>query len=180
VSGLSGFDWASLDLATLKAHWVDAAMAALLVVSVFTGLARGLMFELLSLLGWLAAYVAAQWAAPLLAKHLPIGVPGSAINQLAAFVTAFFVALVLWSIVTRLARLIIRASPLSPIDRLFGAVFGALRGVVVLLVVATVVGLTPARRSAPWRASQGAVWLNEALQAVRPLLPAELSRHLPA
>ena len=46
--------------------------------------------------------------------------------------------------------------------------------------MATVVGLTPARHSAAWRASHGAVWLNEALQAVKPLLPTEISRHLPA
>ena len=72
-----------------------------------------------------------------------------------------------------------RASPLNPLDRLFGAVFGVLRGVFVLLVAATVVGLTPARHSAAWRASKGAVWLNDGLQAARPLLPAEVSRHLP-
>ncbi len=77
-------------------------------------------------------------------------------------------------------HLLVRASPLGPLDRVLGGAFGALRGAVVLLVVATVVGLTPVRHSAAWRASQGAVWLNDGLHAVRPLLPTELSRHLPA
>ena len=179
MSSVAGLDLAGLDLATLKARWVDVAMVALLVVSVFTGLLRGLMFELLSLVGWVAAYFAAQWAAPLLAPHLPVGRAGSAINDVLAFVCAFVVALVLWSILTRLLRLLVRASPLSVLDRLFGGAFGALRGVVVLLVVASVVGLTPARKSPAWRASQGAVWLNEGLLTVKPWLPAELSRHLP-
>lgn len=177
---MGGLDWAGLDLAALKTRWVDVAMVALLAISVVTGIARGLVFELLSLLGWVAAYFAGQWAAPLLAPQLPIGRAGSAMNELAAFVCAFFVALLLWSLLTRLVRLLVRASPLSGLDRLFGAAFGGLRGLVVLFVVATVVSLTPARGSAAWRASRGAVWLNDALHAARPLLPPELSRHLPA
>ena len=179
---MSGADaWlAGLDVAGLKARWVDVAMVVVLAVSVFTGLARGLVFEVLSLAGWLAAYVAAQWATPLLAPHLPVGVPGSAINDAAAFVLAFIVVLVLWTVLTQLVRWLVRASPLNALDRLFGAAFGLLRGGFVLLVVATVVGLLPLRQSAAWRQSHGAVWLNVALHGLKPLLPAEVSRHLPA
>ena len=178
---MSGADaWlASLDVASLKARWVDVAMAAVLAVSVFTGLVRGLVFEVLSLAGWLAAYVAAQWATPLLAPRLPVGVSGSAISDAAAFVLAFVAVLVLWAVLTRLVRWLVRASPLNALDRLFGGTFGLLRGGFVLLVVATVVGLLPLRQSAAWRQSHGAVWLNVVLHGLKPLLPVQVSRHLP-
>ncbi len=55
--------------------------------------------------------------------------------------------------------------------------FGLLRGVLLLMVVATVVGLTPAATSPEWHRSQGVQWLAVALQGFKPLLPPELAQH---
>jgi membrane protein required for colicin V production len=160
--------------------WVDVALFAVLAVSALIGLMRGLVFEVLSLAGWLVAYFAAQWFAPTLALHLPVGQPGSAMNHGAAFACAFIAALILWGLLTRLVRMLIRATPLSLIDRLLGAGFGMARGMIVLLAVATVVGLTPMARSPAWQHSVAGPWLQAGLQALKPVLPPELSQHLPA
>jgi membrane protein required for colicin V production len=159
--------------------WVDWALVSALALSVVVGLWRGLTFEVLSLLGWVAAYVAAQAFAGTVAPMLPIGNPGSALNLGAAFALLFIVALVAWALASRLLRQVIHATPLQAIDRVLGAVFGLLRGVVLLLAVATVVALTPAARSSAWQASQGAVWLAALLQGLKPLLPDSLAQHLP-
>jgi membrane protein required for colicin V production len=154
-------------------------LLAILAVSVLIGLLRGLTFEVLALLGWVAAYFAAQWFAPELAPHVPIGAPGSAINHGAAFAAAFILALIAWAIATRLITLLIKTSPLRAFDRVLGAGFGFVRGLVVLLVIATAVAFTPWARSQAWQASQGAAWLKATLQALAPVLPTELSRRLP-
>lgn len=168
-------------MATLAAlGWVDLTLLAVLAVSVVVGLWRGLVFELMSLVGWVVAYVAAQAGSPLLAVHLPVGEPGSAVQQGAAFALSFLAALIAWSILARLVRLLVHATPLTFIDRVLGAGFGLLRGAVLLLVVSTLVAFTPASRAPPWQASQGAAWLGAALQGLRPLLPDDVSRHLPA
>jgi membrane protein required for colicin V production len=73
----------------------------------------------------------------------------------------------------------VRATPLSFLDRLLGAVFGALRGGVLLLLVATVVTLTPAAQSASWQASAAAPVLLGAVKGVKMLLPPELARWIP-
>ena len=160
--------------------WVDWALLAVLCLSAVVGLVRGLVFEVLSLLGWVAAYFAAQWFAPVVATHLPIGQPGSALNHAAAFGCAFLAALIVWGLLARLVRALIRATPLSIVDRLLGALFGAARGVIVLLAVATVVGLTPLARSVAWQRSLGVPWLQAALHGLKPVLPPQLSQHLPA
>ncbi len=159
---------------------IDWVLFGILVLSVVVGLWRGLVFEVLSLLGWVVAYIAAQWFTPLTAAHLPIGAPGSAINHAAAFACTFVLALVVWMILTRLAKMLITASPLSMLDRTLGAGFGLLRGLVVLLAIATVVAMTPAARSEAWQSSQGAAWLTVMLQGLKPVLPAEVAQHLPA
>jgi len=159
--------------------WIDWALLAVLVISVVIGLVRGFVFECLSLAGWVVAWFGAQWAAPWLSLHLPVGAPGSALNLGAAFALAFIAALVLWGLLAKLIRMLIHATPLSVPDRLLGAGFGALRGVVLLLAVATVVGLTPASQSKAWRDARGARWLQQTLTALKPLLPDAAARHLP-
>lgn len=160
--------------------WVDWTLLAVLGLSVVTGLVRGLVFEVLSLLGWVAAYIAAQAFSPMAAAHIPVGTPGSALNTAAAFVAVFVAALIVWSICARVVRMLINVTPLRLVDRVLGAAFGALRGLVLLLAVATVVAMTPASRSSAWQHSFGAAWLGALLLGVKPLLPQELAQHLPA
>jgi len=163
----------------LSLSWVDWSLLAVLAVSVVIGLVRGFVFECLALAGWVVAWFAAQWAAPVLAPQLPIGVAGSGLNLGAAFALAFLAAVVAWTLLARLIRMLIHATPLSIPDRLLGAGFGVLRGGVLLLALASVVTLTPAAQSAPWRSSHGARWLAQALQVLKPLLPAPAANLLP-
>ncbi len=160
--------------------WIDWTLLAVLAASVVIGLWRGFVFECLSLAGWVVAWFAAQWTAPQVAPWLPVGEAGSAMNLAAAFALVFVLALLVWSLLARLVRLLVHATPLSIPDRLLGGGFGVLRGVVLLLAVATVVALTPAAQSQDWRSSQGARWLGLTLQAVKPLLPEPAARLLPA
>jgi len=160
--------------------WVDIALLAVLGLSIVVGLMRGLVFEVLSLLGWVVAYFAAQWFAQDLAPHLPVGARGSAINHGAAFVALFVVVLIVWGLASRLVSMLIKASPVSTGDRLLGAGFGFMRGMVLLLVIATVVALTPLAKSPGWKDSQGAVWLNGVLNGLKPVLPPKVAQYLPA
>jgi len=157
--------------------WVDIGLLAFLAVSVVVGLMRGFVFELLSLAGWLAAYLAGLWLTPECQPYIHIGDPGSSLSYGATFAIVFIVALVLWSLGARLVRALIRATPLSAIDRLFGAGFGLLRGVVVLAVVVAMVGMSPWAKSVAWQRSQGAVWLNALLLQLRPVFTNEISQH---
>lgn len=158
---------------------IDWALLAVLALSVAVGLWRGLVFEVLSLLGWVVAYVAGQWLAPWVGEHLPVGAPGSAANHAAAFALAFVGVLVAWGLAARLVRLLISVTPLSLVDRMLGAVFGLLRGAVLLLAAATVVLMTPMARSPAWADSHGGAWLTAALQDLRPVLPEAIAQHLP-
>jgi membrane protein required for colicin V production len=159
--------------------WIDWTLLAVLLVSVVIGLVRGFVFEVMSLLGWLVAWFGAQYLAREVSPHVPVGTPGSAGNLAATYVLCFVAILIAWTLLARLARLLVQATPLSLPDRLLGAGFGLLRGGVLLLAVATVVALTPAAQSAPWQASEGARWLGIAMLGLKPLLPDELARYLP-
>jgi membrane protein required for colicin V production len=160
--------------------WVDLLLLGLLLASAVVGLWRGLLFELMSLAGWLVAYFAAHWLSPEVAPHLPVGTPGSALNQSAAFILSFIAVLIAWSLLARLLRLLLRATPLSLLDRLLGALFGAVRGLLIALLLSTVVSWTPWVRSEAWAQSQARPWLEAARDALMPLLPEPWARNLRA
>ena len=164
----------------LSLGWVDWWLLGALLLSTLLGALRGLVFEVLALAGWFVAYFAAGWIAPSLAPHLPLATSGAALNSAAAFVIAFIAVLIVWGLGARLIRTLVHSTPLRPGDRLLGAVFGVLRGIVVLLVVTLAVGFTPIARSSAWAESAGASALNALLRSARPMLPSYLSPLLPA
>jgi membrane protein required for colicin V production len=155
--------------------WVDLALLVALLLSMLVGLWRGLLLEVLALVGWLVAWLGAQWLAPQWAPHLPVGEAGSSLRALIAFAAAFVVVLIGCGISARLLRLLMQATPMRGVDRLLGGAFGLVRGVVLLLVLAAVAASAP-----EWHASRGAQWLGTALQGLKPLLPPDVARHLPA
>jgi membrane protein required for colicin V production len=158
----------------IELGWVDIGLAAFLLLSVLVGLMRGVVFELLSLVGWFVAYFVGLWLTPMFVAYIHIGAPGSMLNYVVTFACVFLVALVVWSIGARLVRALIRATPLSPLDRLLGAGFGFVRGLVVLLIVAAVVGISPWGRSPAWQSSQGVAWLNAVVHELRPVFTNEV------
>lgn len=162
---------------TLDLGWVDIGLLLFMGLSILVGLMRGMVFEVLSLVGWLVAYLAAQMLTPLVQPHTSIGQPGSALNHAVAFASVFFLTLLLWGLGARLVRLLIRATPLSSFDRVLGAGFGVVRGLLVLLVVALVLGFTPVAKWPSWQRSQGADWLNAVVKEIMPWLPIEVSQH---
>ncbi|WP_232539975.1 CvpA family protein [Azohydromonas aeria] len=160
--------------------WVDVAMLGLLLLSLLAGLWRGLVFELLSLAGYVAAWFAAQRWAPAVAEWLPWQGALPAWRTAAAYVLVFMGALLGCGLAARLLRFLVQASPLGPLDRLLGGGFGLLRGLLALLVVSTLVALTPLVHAPAWQQSGGAAWLQMLRQEIQPVLPSAVARHLPA
>ncbi len=156
--------------------WVDLAMAAFLAVSVFAGLMRGVVFEVMSLAGWFVAYFAMSWGAPVLLPWFHVDSSGSGVGLLVANACVFVGVLVVWGLLARVVRSLIRATPLSVPDRLLGAGFGSLRGLAVLLVAVWVVGATPWSRTDAWQRSQAVAWLNAAARDVAPFLPFQFTQ----
>ena len=160
--------------------WIDLLFAALLLASLLIGLWRGLVFEVLSIVGWVVAYITCPYVAPLFARMLPEEKMGPATIHIASLVIAFILILVIWGLGAKLIRALIHATPLSIIDRALGAGFGALRGVLVCMLLVLVVSMTPAVASPTWQASKVAPWLETLLHDMRLVLPDDMGKLIPA
>lgn len=161
-------------------HALDWIFLVVLGASLLIGAWRGLIFELFSLAGWVAAFFAAQWFAADVGQRLPVAGGAGALSYAAGFAVVFVIAVFVFGLVAWLAKNMIEAIGLRPADRSMGALFGVVRGVVLLLVVAVIVGLTPLRDEAWWKESQGAYVLTQVLESLRPALPQEFGSLLPS
>jgi membrane protein required for colicin V production len=158
--------------------WVDVALLCVLGLSVLVGLWRGFVFEILSLLGWVVAFVLANSLGPLLADFMPLGDAGSPLRLWAAYILVFVLVLVTCTLLARLLRALVSATPLSFVDHLLGGVFGAARGALILVVVGVLVSLSPYAAAPAWKSSHGALWLGMALEGLKPMLPQSLNVHI--
>ena len=158
---------------------LDWIAVALIVVSMLFGLVRGLVFEVISLVGWVVAFVVAQWFASDVAAWLPAGDPQASWRYPLAFVLLFVAVAFGVGLVASLTRKLIAAVGLRPVDRILGGAFGAARGAVALLVLAVVVHLLALSDSAWWHESRSAVVLDAALQSLKLALPEKLASYLP-
>lgn len=155
-------------------------MVLLLVVlvSMAIGAWRGLVFEVISVLGWVASFFVAQWYAPWAASHLPLAGASATLRYAAGFAVVFIAVVVVCGLLAVLLRKVVEGVGLRPIDRVLGAGFGLLRAVVLLMAAALVVGMTPLKEQDAWRQSVGASWLNAGLSGLRGMMPEDLARRL--
>jgi membrane protein required for colicin V production len=140
---------------------------------------RGLVYEVLSVMGWIAAFLLAQWLAPEVADKLPMQSSGETLRYAAAFVLVFIASVFAAGLVSALMKRLISAVGLRPVDRILGAVFGLFRGLILLLALSVVVHMTALQESEWWLESQGAPMLITMLKGLRPMLPEKFGAYLP-
>ena len=158
---------------------LDWIFVAVLAISLMVGAWRGLVYELLSLVNWIAAFVLAQWLAPDVAHYLPVSNATEVVRYGAGFVVVFVVALFAGGLLAFGVRKLVEAVGLRPVDRVLGAAFGLARGTVVLLALAVVAGMTPVVKSPWWQESTGAGVTTGALKGLKPVLPEDFGKYLP-
>ena len=158
---------------------LDWVMVAVLAASFLLGAWRGLVYEVLSVISWIAAFVLAQWLAPRVAAMLPMGATAQPMRYAAGFVLVFIAVVFAGGLLAWVTKKLVQAVGLRPIDRTLGAAFGLLRGAVLLLALAVVIDMTPLQRGEWWTESKGAGVATTSLKALKPVLPERFGQYLP-
>ena len=158
---------------------LDWICVAVLLISLLVGAWRGLVVEVMSLVSWLAAFVLSQWFAPDVAAMLPMAGAAEAARYAAGFVLVFVSTLFAGALIGFVVSRLLSTVGLGAINRLLGALFGLLRGAVLILAATVVVGMTPMKSSDAWQASTGARWASSVLGILKPVLSQAFGKYLP-
>lgn len=159
---------------------LDGILLAILVVSMLLGAWRGLVYELFSLIGWVAGFFVARLFAADVAAWLPLESFDPMVQYGLGFVLTFVLAVFAWGLLSALAKKMVEVVGLRPVDRTLGAVFGLLRAAVLILVLGVIVVSTPLQTHNWWTQSVAAPWLTEVVASILPALSVEWGRLVPS
>jgi membrane protein required for colicin V production len=151
---------------------------AVVFISFLIGAWRGLVYEVMAVLGWIAAFIVAQMFASQVGDMLPISAPNESVRYAAGYATVFIATLIAASGLTWFASKAIQNIGLRPVDRILGAGFGVARGLLLLMALVIVVQMTPLKNGPWWTQSQGYVALDALLKKLKPVLPPDLGKYI--
>lgn len=152
----------------------DFLVLFVLICSIVISMLRGLVKEVLSLLGWVAALVAANAYGQELAVLLPEAVPGTATRLIVAFIALFIGVRLLMGLLSMAVEAAIKASGLTVVDRGLGGLFGLARGLVLVLAAVIVCGMTAIPQQPFWKEAVFSPLAETAARTVKPYLPGAL------
>jgi membrane protein required for colicin V production len=156
---------------------VDWVALVIMATSLVWGAWRGLVHEVLGLLGWGVAFWVAQRFGPGLAPELTFW-SNDSVRMGAAFFALFLLTVMAVALVIAGLTRIMAAVGLRPVDRLLGAGFGVLRACVLLMALGVLVNATGGRDSAWWTQSVAGPLISQALQVGKTWMPAPWANYL--
>lgn len=137
----------------LGVNTADFVILGLIGGSALLSLIRGLVKEILSLVSWVASFWLAFAYFHPFAALLARAIPQEAARIAIAFILILLGSLIGFGLLNMLISRLLRGAGLGDTDRLLGMLFGALRGLAIVLVLILLAGLTPLPAEPWWRES---------------------------
>jgi len=158
--------------------WFDYTVIAIVILSALLGYWRGLVYEILSLVGWVVAGIVARLFAAKAAPYMPAALGAEAVRTAAAFTLLFIGTLIIGGIVAWMLSKLFKWVGLGWLDSLLGVVFGVLRGVLVVLALVLLAGLTGFPKEPFWRDAALSKPLEKVALAAKDLLPENVAQRV--
>lgn len=158
--------------------WVDYVVLGAAVLSIAWGVWRGVVREIISLAGWVIAFLAANLFAGPASAFVPSALQNPQLRLGAAFVGVFLIALIVTSLFGVLLSKLVKAVGLGGLDRALGALFGVARAALVIAALALLAGLTNLPRQPAWKQSLSGDALASCARALTPWLPPAFAERL--
>ena len=156
----------------------DYLVLFVLICSIVISTMRGLVKEILSLLGWIVSLVVANAYCSALAALLPDMIPGRATRLIVAFIALFIGVRLLMMLLTMALDALVKASGMTVTDRGLGGLFGLARGLVIVLAGVLVCGMTAIPQQAFWKDALLSPLAETAARTVKPFLPGQFAGYV--
>ncbi len=156
----------------------DYLILAVVAISVLVGALRGFIKEVFSLVVWAAAFLTAYRFAGDIAVLMEDQVTLPSARTAIAFTGLFLIVLLIGGLTTYLVGRLVESTGLSGTDRLLGGLFGAARGLVLVVAMLLVAGFTPIPSDPWWRDSGTIQRMMPLVEWTAQMLPDNVSEHL--
>ena len=157
----------------------DYIILVIVFLSALLGWWRGLVYEILSLLSWVTSYfVAKAWAAEF-APYMPAVLENDALKNAAAYAAVFAITLILCGLAAWSLHKLARHFGLDwRTDGMTGAIFGFFRGLMLVLVLVLIAGLTKLPQTPFWQDALLSKPLQNVALLAKDLLPDDMAKRV--
>jgi membrane protein required for colicin V production len=156
----------------------DYAVLTIIGVSVLLSVIRGFVREVLALASWVIAFFTASLLSGKVADWMAGTITNDVGRMLVAFGAVFLATLLGMSLIALAFSGLVRRAGLGMEDRLLGGVFGFARGMLIVLALVLLGGLTAAPRQPVWHEALLSPMLEAIAGKVKPWLPQIWSNNL--
>jgi len=129
----------------------DYAVIVIVSLSVIVSVMRGLVKEVLAILGWVVAFYVAKTYSSQILPMMPVEIPTESLRMLASFLVLFVATLIVSSLLAIALASVFKKMDLGWLNRSLGALFGLARGVLIVGIIVFLAGLTSIPKDARWR-----------------------------
>ena len=156
----------------------DYVVIAIVCVSVLLSVMRGFVREVLGLIGWVAAFVAATTLSGPFSGLMVTSVPDERLRAILAFLGVFFGTLLLMAFIGWAFSRMLKSAGLGLEDRVLGGVFGLARGLLIVMILVLLAGLTNIPKQPAWTNAALSPPLEALAKNMKPWLPQTLARYI--
>jgi membrane protein required for colicin V production len=157
----------------------DYAVMAVIGLSALRGAWRGFIGEIFGLIGWIAAFIVGCRFVDRVVPFIPATWPGGALTQwLIAFALIVIAVVLVAGVGNAVLSRLVQVSGLSGVDRSLGMLFGLARGVVLVLILVVLAGLTELPQQDFWRKALLRPYAEQGVHELKPLLPETLASYV--
>jgi membrane protein required for colicin V production len=154
----------------------DHVVISVLLASVLIGVWRGLVTEVLSLLGWPIAFLLSNIYSDNFAWLVPM--KQEALRATAAYVLMFVGVLVIWGVLVWILNRLLKTAGLGQMDRILGGLFGIVRGGLVVLALVWLSGVTDMPEKPVWREAMTSKALEDVALLTKGWLPESIAHRI--
>lgn len=157
----------------------DVILLMVLVTFGVLGALRGFVREVMSFVNWITATVVAWLLADTVAMFFKSVFVQPELRLVAAFIVVFSVVFVGGLVITYfLHRLAIARRTVRISNTVLGSVMGVMRGVLAIIIVVLLAGLTTLPQRSWWRAAFLVPYTERMALVVSTFLPKDIARHI--
>ncbi len=156
----------------------DYTVLIIIGLSVIFSVMRGLVKEVLGILGWIAAFYIGRTYTDQLLPMMPADIPSDSLKVLAAFLVLFLATLLLTSLLAIAVSAIFKKIGLGWLNRVLGALFGLLKGMLIVCILVFFAGLTELPKDTRWKNAMFSAPIEALVLSMLPWLPQDLAKHV--
>ncbi len=156
----------------------DYIVLIIIGLSVILSVMRGMIREVLAIVGLVAAFYVGITYTNQLLPMMPVDIPNDALRVLAAFLVLFLATLLLATLLGIALSAIFKKAGLGWLNRFLGALFGVARGLLIVCVIVFLAGLTDIPKDPRWRNAMFSAPIEALVVNLLPWMPESITKHV--